>query len=82
MPLTPGELFVLTNKLGEFRRLYRWKPAGALVPVTPEMAMDVAGFNLDQAKTRLYLSLNDRGYQRVQRPRRPDAGRNQGARAC
>jgi dipeptidyl aminopeptidase/acylaminoacyl peptidase len=62
----PGELFVLTNKLGEFRRLYRWKPAGALVPVTPEMAMDVAGFDLDEAKTRLYLSLNDRGYQRVQ----------------
>ena len=46
----PGELFVLTNKLGEFRRLYRWKPAGELVPVTPEMAMDVAGFDLDDAE--------------------------------
>lgn len=61
----PGELFVLTNKLGEFRRLYRWKPGGALNPITPEMAMDVADFDLDQAKARLYLTLNDRGYQRV-----------------
>ncbi len=33
--------------------------------MTPEMAMDVAGFDLDDAETRLYLSLNDRGYQRV-----------------
>lgn len=61
----PGELLVLTNKLGEFRRLYRWKPGGALIPVTPEMAIDVAAFDLDEAKSRLYLSLNDRGYQRV-----------------
>ncbi len=61
----PGELLVLTNKLGEFRRLYRWKPGGALIPVTPEMAMDVAAFDLDEAKSRLYLSLNDRGYRRV-----------------
>ncbi|MBK5296119.1 MAG: S9 family peptidase [Vicinamibacteria bacterium] len=61
----PGELLVLTNKLGEFRRLYRWKPGGALIAVTPEMAMDVADFDLDEAKSRLYLSLNDRGYQRV-----------------
>ena len=61
----PGELFVLTNKLGEFRRLYRWKPGGELSPITPEVSMDVSGFDLDDVKARLYLSLNDRGYQRV-----------------
>ena len=48
----PGEFFVLTNKLGEFRRLYRWKPGGELTPVTPEMAMDVSDFDLDDAKAR------------------------------
>jgi protease II len=62
---SPGEFFVLTNKLGEFRRLYRWKPGEALTPVTADMGMDVSGFSLDDAKTRLYLSLNDRGYQRL-----------------
>lgn len=61
----PGELLVLTNKLGEFRRLYRWKLGGGLTPVTPDISMDVSGFILDDAKARLYLSLNDRGYQRV-----------------
>jgi len=61
----PGELFVLTNKLGEFRRLYRWKPGGQLVAVTPETTSDVAEFALDDSKARLYLSLNERGYKRV-----------------
>jgi dipeptidyl aminopeptidase/acylaminoacyl peptidase len=60
-----GELFVLTNKLGDFRRLYRWKPGGELVPVTPEMKMDVSGFGIDEARTRLYVSVNDRGYERL-----------------
>ena len=63
--IEPGEFFVLTNKLADFRRLYRWKPGGELVPVTPEMPMDVSDFDLDDARSRLYLSLNDRGYQRI-----------------
>lgn len=60
-----GELFVLTNKLGEFRRLYRWKRGGELTPVTPDVAMDVSGFDVDEARVRVYLSLNDRGYERL-----------------
>lgn len=61
----PGEFFVLTNKVGEFRRLYRWKPGGDLDPVTPEMPMDVSSFTLDDVRRRLYLTVNDRGYQRI-----------------
>ena len=61
----PGEFFVLTNKLADFRRLYRWKPGGELVPVTPEVPMDVSDFDLDDARSKLYVSLNDRGYQRI-----------------
>src|SRR5262249_39363934 len=61
----PGELLVLTNKLGEFRRLYRWKAAGGLVPVTPDVAMDVAGFDIDSARRHVYYSLNEGGYTRL-----------------
>jgi dipeptidyl aminopeptidase/acylaminoacyl peptidase len=61
----PGELLVLTNKLGEFRRLYRFRAGGALQPVSGEMAMDVSGFSIDEARRRVYLSLNDGGYTRL-----------------
>ncbi len=61
-----GEFFVLTNKLGDFRRLYKWKPGGELAPLTAEMAMDVSGFDLDEARSKLYLSVNDRGYEKLQ----------------
>src|SRR5690606_4887449 len=61
----PGEFFVVTNKLGDFRRLYRWKPGGELTPVTPGMAMDVSGFGVDQPRRRLYYTINDQGYQRL-----------------
>ena len=44
-----GELLVLTPKLGDFRRLYRWK-AGTLTPVTPTLKWDVAGFSLDHGR--------------------------------
>src|SRR5690606_5389661 len=57
----PGEFFVVTNKLGDFRRLYRWKPGGELTPVTPGMAMDVSGFGVDQPRRRLYYTINDQG---------------------
>ena len=60
-----GEFFVLTNKLGEFRRLYRWRPGGELAPVTPEMAMDVSAFTVDEPRQRLYYTVNDRGYERL-----------------
>ncbi len=60
-----GELFVLTNKLGEFRRLYKWKRGGDLVPVTAEMPKDVSGFGIDDARRRLYYTVNDGGYERL-----------------
>ena len=51
---------------GEFRRLYRWKPGGDAGARHPR---DGDGRRrssiLDDAKARLYLSLNDRGYQRL-----------------
>lgn len=61
---TPDELLVLTPKLGEFRRLYRWK-AGQLTPLTPEMKHDVAYFGQDLARARIYYQINDDGFTRT-----------------
>jgi dipeptidyl aminopeptidase/acylaminoacyl peptidase len=62
---TAGEFFVLTNRLGEFRRLYRWKPGGELAPITPDAKYDVSGFDLDEPRARLYLSISENGYERA-----------------
>ena len=60
----PGTL-VVTNKLGDFRRLYRWSAARGLEPVTPEMKMDVSGLVIDPARKHVYYTLNDGGYTRL-----------------
>ncbi len=58
------EVLVLTPKLGEFRRLYRWQ-AGKLTPVTPELKYDVSDFSLDRPRTRILYSVNEEGYTRT-----------------
>lgn len=60
----PGELLVLTNKLGEWRRLYRFRE-GNFTPVTPELAMDVSSFEVDGARRRVYYTVNDGGSSRL-----------------
>ncbi|MBI5544140.1 MAG: S9 family peptidase [Deltaproteobacteria bacterium] len=63
--LGPGRLVVLTNKLGEFRRLYTWS-AGALQPLTAaEPRWDVSDFGIDQARTRILYTTNEGGYTRL-----------------
>ena len=67
-----GELVVLTNKLGEFRRLYSWK-AGKLAPVGPvgdDVKFDVDGFSIDRKRTRVVYTINEGGFTR---PRALDA---------
>jgi dipeptidyl aminopeptidase/acylaminoacyl peptidase len=61
----PSELVVLTNKLGDFRRLYRWKAEGGLTPVTPEMKMDVSSLAVDAARRHVYYTVNEGGYTRL-----------------
>jgi dipeptidyl aminopeptidase/acylaminoacyl peptidase len=60
----PGEILVQTNKLGDFRRLYKFV-AGKLSPVTPEIPHDVAGFSIDDAKKHIYYIINDEGFTRA-----------------
>ncbi|HMK72474.1 MAG TPA: hypothetical protein VK454_04000, partial [Myxococcaceae bacterium] len=59
-----GEVLVLTPKLGEFRRLYRWR-AGKLEPVTPEMKYDVSAFLVDEARRHILYTVNEDGYTRL-----------------
>ncbi|WP_437561944.1 S9 family peptidase [Sorangium sp. So ce542] len=60
----PGEVLVLTPRLGEHRRLYSWK-AGKLTPITPEIPFDVSAFAIDRARKRVLYTVNERGYTRL-----------------
>ncbi|WP_082363544.1 S9 family peptidase [Chondromyces crocatus] len=62
--VAPGEILVLTPKLGEYRRLYSLK-GGKLTPVTPELKYDVESFEVDRARKRLYYQINEEGYSRL-----------------
>jgi dipeptidyl aminopeptidase/acylaminoacyl peptidase len=59
-----GQLLVLTPKLGEFRRLYRFEK-GKLEPISPEMKWDVSDFAIDDAKLRILYAVNEAGYSRL-----------------
>jgi dipeptidyl aminopeptidase/acylaminoacyl peptidase len=61
----PDEFVVRTNKLGEFRRLYRFHRGGTLEPIGGEERMDVDSFGLDTPRRRLYVQRNDGGYTRL-----------------
>ncbi|HSN97362.1 MAG TPA: prolyl oligopeptidase family serine peptidase, partial [Candidatus Nanopelagicales bacterium] len=59
-----GEILVHTPKIGEFRRLYRWKDK-KLTPVSPEIQHDVESFQVDRAKKRILYHVNEGGYTRL-----------------
>ncbi len=59
-----GELLVQTNKLGDHRRLYRWK-AGQLTAVSPELRWDVKEASIDRARRRVLYTVNEGGYTRL-----------------
>jgi len=61
------DVLVLTRKLGDFRRLYRWKAGdgGALTPVTPEIKHEVDSFDIDDARQHIAYEVNDGGFTRL-----------------
>jgi dipeptidyl aminopeptidase/acylaminoacyl peptidase len=61
---TENEYFVLTNKLGEFRKLYLLKGT-KLLPVTEEISHDVSAFSLDHPKKHLVYTINEAGFTRI-----------------
>lgn len=59
-----NEFFVLTPKLGQFRRLYLWNMKD-LKPVTPEMKWDISDFAIDRHRKHLIYTINEGGYSRM-----------------
>lgn len=61
--MVDGELLVRTPKLGDFQRLYRYPTATReLIPITPEMNHDIAGFSVNRDGGRILYTVNDGGY--------------------
>jgi dipeptidyl aminopeptidase/acylaminoacyl peptidase len=60
----PGQVLVMTNKLGEYHRLYSLE-AGKLTPISPDVKYDVQSFTIDEARARIYFSINEQGYSRL-----------------
>ncbi len=60
----PRQILVQTNKLGEFHRLYALE-AGKLTPFTPDAQSDVQSFSIDDARKRIYYTLNEQGYTKL-----------------
>ncbi len=58
-----GTLLVVTNKLGEFRRLYVWT-GGKLQPIGDEVNADVDAFDVDRKRTRVAYTTNEGGFTR------------------
>lgn len=59
-----GELLVLTNKLGEFRRLYDFKE-GKLTPLGEDIRFDVDAFTIDCKRARVLYTVNEAGLTRL-----------------
>ncbi|MSP62858.1 MAG: S9 family peptidase [Myxococcales bacterium] len=60
----PGEVVVLTNKFGEFRRLYSFT-AGKFTPISDEINHDLGALQIDRRRTRVLHTLNEGGYTRL-----------------
>ncbi len=55
-----GEVLVLTNKFGEFRRLYSYRNK-QFIPLTPDIHYDVSGFQVDRQRKRILYTINQAG---------------------
>jgi dipeptidyl aminopeptidase/acylaminoacyl peptidase len=58
------EIIILTNKAGEYRRLYSWTGPGQHTVLGDETKADVAAFEIDEKRTRIVYTLNEGGYHR------------------
>lgn len=61
----PGEIIVLTNKAGEYRRLYSWTGPGAHTALGENVQADVSSFAIDDKRTRILYVTNEGGYHRL-----------------
>jgi dipeptidyl aminopeptidase/acylaminoacyl peptidase len=64
-PNKANEYFVMTNKHGDHRRLYRYSE-GKFDPITPDVKKDLDGFDLPYNRSVLYVHWNDEGSTRLE----------------
>jgi dipeptidyl aminopeptidase/acylaminoacyl peptidase len=57
----PGEFIVLTNKLGDFRRLYALV-GGKLSPISDDVKYDVKSFDVDESRSRVLYTTTWNGF--------------------
>ena len=60
-----NEYIVLSNKSGDFKRLYRLSLTGdqpQMIAITEDMKYDVSGFSMDHLRTRIIYNINREGY--------------------
>ena len=60
----PNEVLVVTRKLSDFARLYRFN-AGKFTAISPEMPHDVEGFRTERAGDHVFYQTNDGGFTRL-----------------
>jgi dipeptidyl aminopeptidase/acylaminoacyl peptidase len=60
-----GEILILTNKGGEYRRLYAWTGPGQHAALGEEIQHDVSEFTIDDKRTRILYTVNEGGYHRL-----------------
>jgi len=58
-----GQLIALTDKLGEYRRLYAVE-GSKLTPIVAEVPHDIESFAIDRARARIYYAVNEDGFMR------------------
>lgn len=65
----PNEYLVLTNKIGDFKKLYKLNLKSEkheLEPITKELNHDVSSFAIDNKRTRIVYNINRDGYTELQ----------------
>jgi len=62
-----GEILVMTPKLGDYRRLYRWsRSSGKFTPVSPDMKFDLTeSFAIDYPRSHIFYHVNENGFTRL-----------------
>ncbi len=63
--LNANELFVVTPKFGEFRRLYKYSK-GNFTPLTPEQKRDVENLSISYNRMIMFVQYNDGGYAKLE----------------
>jgi dipeptidyl aminopeptidase/acylaminoacyl peptidase len=57
-----GRLLVLSNKFGDYQRLYEWRRDSGFKPLSADIPYDVEEWTADYQRTRILYSINEGGF--------------------